>query len=106
MPNGVQEKAPIKTKKTGKWFRKIPKELLLSPGGMILVFLALIIEIIDWIPLPLVDQLWELPLEIIFIVFFLLITKVPLQSAILPFIVERIPAVNDILPTWLIRMFM
>lgn len=103
-----KEKKPVKAvvpKKKGGWFKKIPHEILLSPGGVILIFLAIIIEIIDWIPLPFVDQIFELPLEIIFIVYFVYITKASLKSLIIPFIIERIPLISDIVPTWLIKLF-
>lgn len=97
---------PAVSKKKGGWFQKIPRDILLSPGGMILLFLALLIEIIDFIiPLPLVEQIIELPLEILFIVLFLSITKVSFKSCVIPFLIERIPLISDILPTWLLRMF-
>ena len=96
-------KAPT-PKKKGGWFQKIPTDIILSPGGIVLIFLALLIEIIDWIPLPLIDQIIELPLEIMFIVFFVIITKASFKSLIIPFIIERIPIISDILPTWVIRM--
>jgi len=92
-------------KKRGGWFKKIPRDVLLSPGGIVLIFIALIIEIIDLIPLPFLDQLIELPLELVFIVLLLTIAKVPFKSLIIPFIIERIPLVSDLLPTWLIRLF-
>jgi len=72
---------------------------------MVLIFFALIIEIIDWIPLPIIDQIIELPLEIFFIVLLVVITKTSFKSLLIPFIIERIPIISDILPTWLIRMF-
>ena len=97
-------KTPI-VKKKGGWFQKIPTDILLSPGGMVLIFFALIIEIIDWIPIPFIDQIIELPLEILFIIFFVVITKASFKSLIIPFIIERIPVLSDILPTWLIKMF-
>jgi len=102
-----EETLPLETpvpKKKG-WFQKIPKDILLSPGGMVLIFFALIIEIIDWIPLPIIDQIIELPLEIFFIVLLVVITKTSFKSLLIPFIIERIPIISDILPTWLIRMF-
>jgi hypothetical protein len=95
----------IDSKKKGKWFQKIPKNVILSPGGAILVLFAILIEGVDLIPIPFVDQLWEIPLELIFIALLTVIAKVPLKTSILPFLVERIPIVNDILPTWIIRMF-
>ena len=96
----------IKNPQKKGWFHKIPSDILLSPGGIILIVFALVIEIIDIIPIPFIDQLWEIPLEIIFIALLIIIAKVPLKSCLIPFLIERIPIVNDILPTWLIRMFM
>lgn len=93
----------VAPKKKG-WFQKIPADILLSPGGMVLIFFALLIEIIDWIPIPVLDQIIELPLEIIFIALLTIIAKVPLKASVIPFIIERIPVINDILPTWVIRM--
>jgi len=98
------EKTKIEVKKKKGWFQKIPADVLLSPAGMILVFLAMIIEIIDLIPIPVLDQIWELPLEIIFIFLLTVLAKVPLKASVIPFVIERIPIINDILPTWLIRM--
>jgi len=98
------EKTKIEVKKKKGWFQKIPADVLLSPAGMILIFLAMIIEIIDLIPIPILDQIWELPLEIIFIFLLTVLAKVPLKASVIPFVIERIPIINDILPTWLIRM--
>lgn len=98
--------APATASKKSNWFQKIPSAVLLSPGGMVLIFLALLIEIIDWIPLPFIDQIIELPLEIFFIVLFVIITKASFKSLIIPFLIERVPIISDILPTWLIRMIM
>jgi len=91
-------------KKQSKWFKKIPPEVLGSPGGMILLLMAGVMEIIDLIPVPFIDNLWELPLEIIFMVLLATVAKLPLQSMVIPFIVERIPIINDIIPTWLLRV--
>ncbi len=93
-------------KKQSKWRKKIPPEILHSPGGMILIVIAVIMELIDLIPIPFLDQLWEFPLEIIFMIFLANIAKLPFQSLIIPFAIERVPVINDILPTWLIRLFM
>ncbi len=103
-PREQPPEKPKKVKKKGKWFGKIPTNVLLSPGGMVLIFFALIMEILDIIPIPFADQLWELPLELIFIVLLTIIAKVPLKTSIIPFLIERIPIVSDILPTWVIRM--
>jgi hypothetical protein len=104
MPSAPQK---IKNPKKGGWFQKIPSDVLFSPGGIILIFFAIATEAIDAIiPIPIVSQLWNLPLEIIFIVLLVLIAKVSIKSLIIPFLVERIPVISNILPTWVIRMFM
>ncbi len=97
-------KAPV-PKKKGGWFQKIPTDVLLSPGGIILIFFAIFMEILDWIPIPVVDQLWELPFEIVFMILLAIIAKVSFKGMIIPFLIERIPALSDIIPTWFIRMF-
>ena len=99
----TQETTPSPQKKGG-WFKKIPAEIRFSPGGMVLIFFALGMEIIDIIPIPIIDQLWELPLELFFIFLLVKIAKVPLKASVIPFIIERIPGVNDIVPTWFLRM--
>jgi len=101
------EQTKVAPKKKKGWFQKIPTRVLFSPGGMVLVFFALIIEVIDWIPLPLIDQIIELPLEIMFIIFFFAIVKdASWKSLVIPFIIERIPIVSDILPSFLLKMIM
>jgi hypothetical protein len=95
-------KATVKKKKG--WFQKIPTRVLFSPAGVILVFFAMVMEVIDWIPLPGIDQLWELPLELLFIGLLTVLAKVPIKTSVLPFLVERIPMLSDVLPTWVIRM--
>lgn len=95
-------KEKIKTKKG--WFQKIPADVLLSPAGMILIFFALVMEIVDVIPLPFVDQLWELPFEIVFVILLTVLAKVPLKASVIPLLIERIPVISDVLPTWVIRM--
>jgi len=99
------QEVKVTTKKSG-WFSKIPGDVLVSPGGIVLFFLAALIEIIDLIPIPILDQIIELPLEIFFIALLIVIAKPPVKSLIIPFVIERIPLVSDILPTWLIRMIM
>jgi len=93
-------------KKKSGWFQKIPGDVLVSPTGIILVLLAVLIEIGDWIPIPLLDQVWEIPFEIAFVAILVLAAKVPIKSLIIPFIIERIPLISDILPTWFLKMFM
>jgi hypothetical protein len=108
MADKTVEETPKTTeiKKKSGWFQKIPRDVLMSPGGVILVMLAFLIEIGDLIPIPIFDQLWELPLEIVFMVLLVVIAKPPLKTLIIPFIIERIPILSDIIPSWLLKMFM
>lgn len=102
-----EEKTPKKKKKFGKRFKKIPKGVLFSPGGVILLFFALIMEIVDLlIPVSGVDSIViELIPEIFFAFMLKIITGIPLSANIVPFLIERIPLISDILPTWFIRLF-
>ncbi len=93
----------VAPKKKG-WFQKIPTHVLLSPAGAVLVIFALFMEILDLIPIPFIDQIWELPLELGFILLLTILAKVPVKASLIPFIVERIPVLSDILPTWVIRL--
>lgn len=105
-----EKKQPAKgpVSKKGKWFKKIPKEFLLSPGGIILLFFALTMEIADLlIPVSGIDSLViELIPEILFCLMLSMLVKIPFTSQIIPLLIERIPVISDIVPTWLIRMFM
>ncbi len=91
----------------GKWFRKVPKNILLTPGGVILIFFAFVMEIVDFlIPPCLLDSLViELLLELPFCLMLSLIAKIPFTSQIIPLLIERIPVLSDIVPTWFIRLF-
>lgn len=101
----VEKPVKTTTPKKGGWFKRIPRDVLFSPGGVILILFAVVMEIVDLIPLPIADQIWELPFEIVFILLLVIIAKVPLKASLIPFLIERIPVINDILPTWVIRMF-
>ena len=101
------EKTKAKTGKKGGFFQKIPKDILLSPGGMVLMFFALFMEIIDaLVPWPLIEEVIMLPLNISFCILLVVIAKVSIKSMIIPFLIERIPILSSILPTFLIRMLM
>lgn len=101
----AEETVKVPAKKSG-WLSKIPADFLFSPGGIILVFVAMAMETIDLIPLPIIDQIIELPLEILFIIMLVFLAEVPIKSLIIPFLIERVPIINDILPTWVIKMLM
>lgn len=87
----------------GKWFRKIPKDILLSPGGVILIFFALFTEIVDFlIPPHLLDSLViELFLELPFCLMLKIIAGIPLTSMVFPLILERFDILG-IIPTWFV----
>lgn len=106
MAEETQEKQEVKIPAKKGWFQRIPASVILSPGGVILIFLAAVIELIDLIPLPIIDQVWEIPLELLFIVFFIIIVKPSFRSLIIPFIIERIPFISDFIPTWFLKMIM
>jgi hypothetical protein len=89
----------------GKWFQKIPTDILFSPGGAILIIAALVMEIIDLIPIPVLDSLtWELLFELIFMALLAYIAKISFKSMLIPLIVERVPVISDILPSWLLKL--
>ena len=105
-----EEKTPEKIsvpKKRG-WFQKIPTDVLLSPAGMVLISFAGFMELLDLIPIPVVDQLWEIPFEIVFIILLVKLAHVSLKSCVIPFFAERIISITtvgfDFIPTWVIRM--
>jgi len=108
------EKAPPEKKALGggSWFSKIPKEILFSPGGAILISLAGILEIVDFfLPPSLVDSLIiEVIPEIFFYLMLMVFTRrsspqISLGDIIAPFLIERTPGISDVLPTLLIKMF-
>jgi Fe2+ transport system protein B len=95
------------SKKKRSRFKKIPKEFLSTPGGVLLIFTALIMELLDLIPIPPpFDQIIEIPLEMFFMVLLKFVVGMPVKSMIIPFIVERVPGLGDFLPTWIIRIFL
>lgn len=108
MPEGKKKIVKTPAPKKKGWFKKIPTDVLLSPAGMILIIFALIMEILDLIPVPVIDQIWEIPLEIIFMILLVKLAHVSLKSCVVPFFAERIIGIVtvgfDFIPTWLIRM--
>ena len=89
-----------------KAFKKIPKDVLFSPGGILLITFAALIELLDLIiPIPFLDQIIEIPLEIIFCILLIEIANVSISDLIIPFLIERIPGISDLVPSWLIRLF-
>ena len=105
MTGGLNREEEIKPACQSRFFKKIPREFLFSPGGFILVFIAVCFEALD-ILLPGSSLTIEIVPDLIFAILLILIARVPISSTILPFLIERIPIISDILPTWLIRLFM
>ncbi len=101
------QKVPV-PKKKGGWFQKIPTDVLLSPTGLVLISFAGFMELLDLIPVPIVDQIWEIPFEIVFIILLVKLAHVSLKSCVIPFFAERIIGLLtigiDFIPTWVIRM--
>lgn len=95
------EKVRVPGAKKG-WFQKIPAEVRFSPGGFLLIGFAIFMEVLDWI-IPL-DGIFGIFFELIFIVMLVILAKVSLKSCLIPFLLERIPILSDILPTWFLRM--
>ena len=105
---------PVAPKTQSRFFTKVPKTALLEPGGMIGVLLACFIEISDWF-LDLFHLIrpgqWEVvvfPLktyiDLVFAIFSAFLFGIPISSNILPFLIERIPFLSTILPTWILRI--
>ena len=99
--------AKIIPRKKGGWFQRIPRDIIFTPAGAVLIAFALGMEVIDWIPVLGLDSLtWELAIEIIFIVFLVVLVKdISKKSLVLPLIVERIPVLSDVIPSWLLKFF-
>lgn len=89
--------------KKGGWFKKFPKETLASPGGIILLFVIVIAEVFDLL-IPGGSLTLELIPEIFICFLMSIVGKVPFKSLIVPLLIERIPILSDILPTWFIKL--
>ena len=98
----AEETVKIAAKKNSGWFQKIPKAVLLSPGGIIIIFLVIIVETIGvLIPIPVIGSIIKLPFEIILIILLITVAKVSVKSLILPYVIDFF---LPFLPTWLIRI--
>lgn len=97
--------------KIGKKIKKIPLDVLFSPGGIFLLFLAGLMEISDFfIPPALADSLiLEIIPELIFVLFFALVTKNSFKDSfkamVWPLIIERFDFFG-IIPSFLIKLFL
>ena len=102
------EKAKGKVKSKRKWFKKIPKDIFFTPGGMVLAFFAVVMEILDaLIPPSGIDSLViELIPELFYCVLLNMIAGVSFTAMIIPLLVERITFISDVVPTWLIQLLL
>jgi hypothetical protein len=103
-------------KKQSSFFGKIPKTKLLTPGGMIATFLCLTIDLLDYLLDFIGILLWRgLHYEIInwpiktfgdiFVAIFVpLLIGIPISSSLLPFLIEIIPVVGTLVPSWVINI--
>jgi len=101
----AEETQKIKTPtKKGGWFQKIPSDVFLSPGGMVIFFLVIIIEILGVIvPIPIIGFLVQLPIVILLYILLMTIGGLSFKSLIIVPIVELF---FPFLPTWIIRILM
>lgn len=103
-------------KKESKFFAKIPKEALLGPAGIFCVPLAILLEILDWIFdffHMIYPGSWETIagpvktfLDLSYGIFSAHTLQIPLLSNVWPFLIERVPFLSTILPTWVLRIFL
>ena len=92
----------LEIKKKGGWFQKIPSDILISPGGMVIMIVALLIEILGFIlPFPILNLIVILPFQIIFYILLITVAKVSIKSLILPSVAEFF---FPFLPIWMIKI--
>jgi hypothetical protein len=102
--------------KQSRFFQKIPKTKLLTPGGMIVLFLALTLDFLDYL-LDLIGFLvwrglhyeiinWPLKLflDLLFGVFSSMLLGVSILNSVLPFLIEQIPVIGTLMPSWVINI--
>ncbi len=103
-----QDEEEGKKEKGRGWFEKIPKDKLFTPGGAILLAFALATEILDILlpdfVIPGASLVVEIIPELIFILLLKMFFSVSFISLVIPFLIERIPIISDIVPTWFIKM--
>jgi len=90
--------------KKGGWFAKIPADVLMSPGGIVIIFVALIVEALGLlVPIPIIGFLIQLPFVIVLYILLMTIGGMSFKSLIIVPIIELF---FPFLPTWLIRILM
>lgn len=99
-----KEALRAEAKRKNSWFQKIPTHVLLSPAGMIIIFVVLIVEVIGvLIPIPIISTLFQFPFQVILIILLITIAKVSIKSLILPYVIDFF---FPFLPVWIIRILM
>lgn len=97
------EKVKIPAKKSG-WFQKIPPDIFLSPGGMVIFFVVIFVEVLGiLVPIPIIGFLVQLPFVIILYILLMTIGGLSFKSLI---IVPVIEFFFPFLPTWIIRILL
>ncbi len=103
-------------KKQSRFFQKIPKTKLLTPGGMIVMFLAITLDLLDYLLDFIGVLIWKgLHYEVInwpiktfgdvfFAVFSPLLLGISVLTSVLPLLLEMIPVVGTLIPSWLINV--
>jgi len=101
-----QESEEGKTGPSGikKRLKRVSKGSLFTPAGIILIFFAVFIEVLDWIVVGAgIDAFtYELILEIIFALAAVALVGASFRDMIVPFLIERILVVSDAIPSFLI----
>jgi hypothetical protein len=93
----------VKVKKGKKRFNRIPPEILFSPAGMVLLFMAVVTEAMD-LMIPGSTFGIKLITDLFFVFFLMVVARSSFKSIILPFLIERIPLLSDLIPTWIVKM--
>lgn len=100
--NFMAEAEAVKVKKKGGFFQKIPSDVFLSPGGIVILFTVIIVEILGIIvPIPIIGFLIQLPFVIILYILLMTIGGLSFKSLIMVPVIELF---FPFLPTWIIRI--
>jgi hypothetical protein len=102
------------TKKQSRFSQKVPEEAFTSPGEMVCLFIACFIESLDWIfdfghliylgSWETVVAFPKVVLDLAFALMSAFLLGISPWSNLLPFLIERIPFLSTISPTWVIRI--
>jgi hypothetical protein len=102
---GEEIKTPAPTSSKKKLFGKISPKKMFSPAGIVIFILSIIVEFIKFIIdifLPGSSSIVGLIPDIFIAVLSCVLLDTPIIETLIPFIIERIPIISDILPSWVI----